>query len=218
MKILVRLGGDVDELEVLEQNTMYVTLPSVLSLTTSQPLPRPSLRWTGGKKAPLFPLYVQCRSRKDVEDVQKIHRPLLNLYTGYSGDKEIARAIHRHLDCSSVMSNITMWYCLLNGRNFRGILSSERYVLFLPKITCVKLIPSNSDLDSLTRDYQYSSCREVGSFKDAILIMVLKGEKSLLTEVKGSSPPLSPTISDLDHLTISSLSVQDEGMVHFNIY
>jgi len=116
------------------------------------------------------------------------------------------------------MSDITSWYSLLNGRNFRGILSSEWCVLFLHTVAHVNLIPLNSDLDSLTRDYQYASYREVTSFKDAILIMVLKGDKHLLTDVKALSPPLSPTMSDLDHLTISSLSIQDEGMVRFNIH
>jgi len=83
-------------------------------------------------------------------------------------------------------------------------------------VTCTNLIPSNSDLDSQTRDYDYRSYRDVGSFKDAILVMVLKGEKSLLAEVKAPFPPPSPTMTDLDHLTISSLSVQDDGMVHLN--
>ena len=116
------------------------------------------------------------------------------------------------------MSDITKWYSLLNGHNFRGILSSEWYVLFPLTITRANLIPLNSDLDSLTRDYQYSSCREAASFKDAILIMVLKGERASLADVKVPSPPLSPTMSDLDHLTVSSLSMQDEGMIRFNIY
>ena len=35
--------------------------------------------------------------------------------------------------------------------------------------------------------------------------------------MKVPSPPLPPTMSDLDCLTVSSLLMQDEGMIHLNI-
>jgi len=43
--------------------------------------------------------------------------------------------------------------------------------------------------------------------------MVLKGKKEKLTEVKAPFPSASSAADDLDHLTISSLSTLDEGMV-----
>ena len=41
--------------------------------------------------------------------------------------------------------------------------------------------------------------------------MVLKGEKALLSEIKGQSPSPSYATTNLEHLTISSLSVSDDG-------
>ena len=74
-----------------------------------------------------------------------------------------------------------------------------------------------SDFDSQTRDFQYSSWRKAESFEDALLIMVLKGEKNLLPEIKAPSPSASSVTTDLDHLSVSSLSVEDDGMFDLTI-
>ena len=47
----------------------------------------------------------------------------------YSEGKELACAVHRALDCTTVMSDVRMWYVLLHGRSFRGIISDAAYVL-----------------------------------------------------------------------------------------
>ena len=40
-----------------------------------------------------------------------------------SEGKELACAVHCALDCTTVMSDVHMWYILLHSRNFRGIIS-----------------------------------------------------------------------------------------------
>ena len=77
----------------------------------------------------LFPLYIQCPTHKDSEDVLKIHDSLLKLYETYSGGIPLAHAIYRSLNCSTIMGEVSPWYVLLNGRSFRGILYSTRFVL-----------------------------------------------------------------------------------------
>ena len=47
--------------------------------------------------------------------------------------------------------------------------------------------------------------------------MVLKGEKNLLPEIKAPSPSVSSVTTDLDHLSVSSLSVEDDGMFYLTI-
>ena len=84
-----------------------------------------------GRKAGLFPLYIQCRAREDAEEIQRIHEPLLGLYTAVQDVKSLAREIHRHLDCANIMRDINLWYVVLNGRSFRGLLYSAESVLFL---------------------------------------------------------------------------------------
>ena len=80
-----------------------------------------------GKDASLFPLYIQCRSLEDAEEVEKIFQPLLKLYAMSSSGKQLAHAIYCSLNCSAIMSDVDMWYVLLNGRSFRGILHSARF-------------------------------------------------------------------------------------------
>ena len=77
--------------------------------------------------------------------------------------------------------------------------------------------PACSDFDSQTRDFQYSSWRKAESLEDALLIMVLKGEKNLLPEIKAPSPSVLSVTTDLDHLSVSSLSVEDDGMFYLTI-
>ena len=92
---------------------------------------RPSISWSGGRNAPLFPLYIQCHSRRDAQEVQNLYEPFMNLYNTASDEVDLAHAIYHSLDCSSVMTNVHVWYALLNGRTFRGILLSSRYVTLL---------------------------------------------------------------------------------------
>ena len=165
---------------------------------------------TLGKNANLFPLYIQTHSHKDVEGVRNIHEPLLKLCAKFSDSEQLARAIHHTINCSGITNN-GQWYVLLNGRSFRGILCSPRCVLFYFVVSNI-LTNAHSDLDAQTRDFWYSSWRKVESFKDALLIMVLKGEKGLLTNIKASSPSTLSTVTDLDDLTISSLSMHDDSM------
>lgn len=118
--------------KTIEQQ-MYVTLPSLI-LTVDRFI-RPVLQ-TLGKGAGLFPLYVQCRSRRDAEDIQRIHKPLVELFNRFSDAKQLARAIHHALDCSTIMSSVTEWYALLNGCSFRGILNSS---VCVQPFTCIIL-------------------------------------------------------------------------------
>lgn len=62
-----------------------------------------------------------------------------------------------------------------------------------------------------TRDFKFSSWRKVDSFEDALLLMVLKGKRELLTEIKAQSPSISSVSTDLDHLTVSSLSILNDS-------
>lgn len=41
--------------------------------------------------------------------------------------------------------------------------------------------------------------------------MIIKGERDVLHQVMAPTPPTSPLISDLEHLSVSSLSLQDDG-------
>ncbi|KAF9789734.1 hypothetical protein BJ322DRAFT_1105594 [Thelephora terrestris] len=153
----------------------------------------PTVSWSGGRESPLFPLYIQCRSQEDAMGVRNIHRPLVALYNAFADEVELARAIHHSLNCSSIMSDVSVWFIMLNGLSFRGILIS------------------NSDLDGQTRNFRYRSWRKGGSFKEALMIMALQGEKQHLTAIKASPPPASPASTSFEHLSISSLSLQDDS-------
>jgi len=87
-----------------------------------------------GKGLPLLPLYIQCRSREDTEEIIQLYVPLLELYTTNPHGKELARSIHTSLNCSNIMDGVT-WYVLLNGRSFRGLLFLVEYVLFILQYT-----------------------------------------------------------------------------------
>lgn len=164
-----------------------------------------------GKTAELFPLYIQCHSLEEAEEIRRIHEPILKLSTVCSGDERLAYRIHTSLGHLRVMSNSSIWFPILNGRSFRGILHSATYVPFLPNSKS-HTHPKFSDFDSQTRDFQYVSWRKAESFGDALLIMVLKGEKAKLAQIKASSPSVL-SVADFDHLTVSSLSTLDEGTV-----
>jgi len=113
--------------EYLEKSDVYVTsLPLVPLLDY---FVRPVLQ-NRGKGLPLLPLYIQCRSCEDAEEVVQLYHPLLKLYTARPYGKELARSIHTSLDCSNIMDGV-IWYVLLNGRSFRGLLFSVAYVLFI---------------------------------------------------------------------------------------
>jgi len=113
--------------ERLEKSKMYVTsLPLVPLLDCSV---RPVLQ-SRGKGLPLLPLYIQCRSREDAEEIIQLYDPLLELYATHSHGKELAHSIHTSLNCSHIMGGV-IWYVLLNGRSFRGLLFSVEYVLFI---------------------------------------------------------------------------------------
>lgn len=122
----------------------------------------------------------------------------------------MAHAIHGSLDCSAIMNQVHPFYALLNGRTFRGILHSARYVLFYFVVINV-LIQTYSDFDAQTRDFGYPSWRRAESFEDALLIMVLKGDKKQATAIRARSPSISSVATDLDHLTVSSVSSQNDG-------
>ena len=75
---------------------------------------------------------------------------------------------------------------------------------------------TRSDFDAQTRDANYLAWRKADSFEDALLIMALKGEKSLLPEIKNPLPDsMSSVTTDLDHLSISSLSASEDGTSDF---
>lgn len=114
------------EAECIEQSKMYVTSPPIVPLLNG--FVRPVLQNLGGKHAPLFPLYIQCRSSKDAEEVLQLHEPLLELYASHPDRMELARAIYRTLECPNILSGVA-WYVLLNGRSFRGLLFSTTYVI-----------------------------------------------------------------------------------------
>jgi len=78
--------------EVIEQERMYVTSLSSAHLINHPA--RPILQ-NRGKDAGLFPLYIQCRSHDDVEEVRMIQKPLLRLWSTFPGGKQLASAIHQ---------------------------------------------------------------------------------------------------------------------------
>lgn len=129
--------------------------------------------------------------------------------------KKLARAIYHTLDCSNIMRDVSTWFSLLNGRSFRGIIFSTELV---PSyfVACDVLTNTHSVADAQTCDYQFSSWRKVASFEDALLVMALKGRKEDLPEIKASSPSMSSVTTDLDHLSVSSLSIFNDGMSDFN--
>lgn len=196
-----------ERVEILKRSATYVIFPSCIPPVNRRI--RPVLQ-TRGKGASLFPLYIQCRSDKDAKDVCEIHEQLSRLYASYSDSIELAGAIHRFLNCSTIMSSVDSWFVLLNGRNFRGIIQVERSVppLFHRR-PLTNLTPS--DLDAQTRDFRYSSWRKAESFEDALLIMVLKGEKSLLAEIKAVSPSTLSVTTSIDQLSLSSSLMDDKG-------
>jgi hypothetical protein len=75
-----------------------------------------------------LPLYIQCLSLEDVDEIRKIHKPLLKLCTEFPDDQRLARAIYRTLECLDIMSDIQEFHALLNGRSFRGIIFSAEFV------------------------------------------------------------------------------------------
>jgi len=119
--IWVVLSGE--RVEILEKKTMYVISPSSMPLANHWVRPVIQAR---GKKMDLFPLYIQCRSHKDAEDVCKIHKPLVKLYNSCSDVMELARAIYHSVDFSGIMCSVNLWYVLFNGRSFRGIIQVAR--------------------------------------------------------------------------------------------
>ncbi|KAF9778471.1 hypothetical protein BJ322DRAFT_1114295 [Thelephora terrestris] len=90
------------------------------------------------------------------------------------------------------MSDVTLWFAILNGRSFRGLSFSADLI------------------DLQTQDHLYPSWRKTDTFEDVLLVMALKGEKSMLPEIKAPSPLLSSVTTDLNHLTVSSLSILSE--------
>lgn len=119
--IWVILSGE--RVEILEKKIMYVISPSSVPLANHWVRPVIQAR---GKKMDLFPLYIQCRSRKDAEDVCRIHEPLVKLYNSCSNATELARTIYHSVDCSGIMRSVKLWYVLFNGRSFRGIIQVAR--------------------------------------------------------------------------------------------
>lgn len=115
------------QVKVLEQDELCVA--SLCRTPSTNCLIRP-VTHSRGRNVPLFPLYIQCRSREDVREVENIYKPLLDLHSVYPDRKQLAHEIYHTLDCSAVMSDIRNWYTVLNGRSFRGILYSTEYVLF----------------------------------------------------------------------------------------
>ena len=75
-----------------------------------------------------------------------------------------------------------------------------------------------SDLNAQTRDFKYSSWCKVESFEDALLVMVLKGEKQLLTQIKVASPSMSSVTTDINQLSLSSSFMEDKGRCSPEVY
>jgi hypothetical protein len=46
------------------------------------------------------------------------------------------------------------------------------------------------------------------------MIMAVKGEKGLIPGIMAPSPSISSVVTDLDHLSVSSLSILNGGMFH----
>ena len=80
--------------------------------------------------------------------------------------------------------------------------SALQQLMYLPS--------SRSDFDSQARNFKFLSWWKGDTFKEALMLMVLKGEKNHLLEIKASSLPSSPVLTSFDHLSIFSLSLQDD--------
>ncbi|KAF9788757.1 hypothetical protein BJ322DRAFT_1106722 [Thelephora terrestris] len=135
--------------------------PSVFS---QDRLPRIEPKFIG-RKSPPFPVYVQCTSIRQGHEVASFDMELERLRAARPTPKRLASLLYVSPQLPDAMTEPDLWFAILNGVSFKGILLSA------------------ADKEEQTKKHEWASVRTVHNLRDALIHIVLGGDNEAFDEV-----------------------------------
>jgi len=136
-----------------------------------------------GRGTPAFPVHIQCRSYKHARDVGSIHDQLVELRAEGPTPMELSSSLYAARNLPKAFTESTTWFTVLNGVSFKGILCSEETKM------------------EQTENHRWASFRQTFCLRDALIHIILGGDKQAFAEVTAANLHLP-----MDRLSLTAVS------------